>query len=60
MASEVEKLIEELTQTLTMDFLEECEKEPEIPFTAVIIRSECIVELPQEIFIPLKPKVELG
>jgi ABC-type antimicrobial peptide transport system ATPase subunit len=60
MVTEIEKLIEELIQTLTTDFLEECAKEPEIPFTSVIVRSECIVEFPQEIPKPLKLSPVVG
>jgi hypothetical protein len=60
MLAEIEKLVEELSQTLELDFLEECVKEPEIPFTAVKIRCECVVELPKEAYVHLRPKFDLG
>jgi hypothetical protein len=55
-----EKLIEDLLQKLELDKLEECKEEEPEPGLYVLVQSECIVELPTEIYIHLKPKIELG
>jgi hypothetical protein len=56
MASEIEKLVKELTR----DALKELELEAENPFTKVRIELLCIVELPREVVNRLEPKIDLG
>jgi hypothetical protein len=55
-----EKLVEDLLQKLELDKLEECREEEPEPGLYVLVQSDCIVELVPEIFIHLKPKIDLG
>jgi hypothetical protein len=58
--AETEKLIQDLLQRLELDKLKECREEEPQPALYVLVKSECIVELPHEIVNRLKPKIDLG
>lgn len=55
----IEELVEELIQKLELDKLEECREEEPEPGLYVLVQSDCTVELPEEIYIHLKPKISL-